>query len=204
MSLDDIILVAGSSPTSVSDYLDRIESNNIYEDEIDESGSVKLRVSIPGLFNTGVDNNHQVLSEGSQDLHYYVYNGPSHAVVATINPSWYSFVHHFDDAMFIWGAIPYHTTFDLSNFHLSTVQISISIICLEILYGLTVNGNTSLLTPGTSWSPDGNYFGWKTVSVPLGHLVQGINRIDINTSNRWGTPFTGFVMRLTGTGISKS
>jgi hypothetical protein len=87
--------------------------------------------SIPGLFNTGVDETGQVLSAGSSELHY-VLSGPiSSAIIATPNPAW---VQAPNGSAWIGptsggisdqaGDYTYTMTFDISTFDYSTAIIT--------------------------------------------------------------------------------
>jgi hypothetical protein len=159
-------------------------------------------VPIPGLFNSGVDNDHNVLAPGATDPHWG-YPGPYPRSTVVEIPTWANnILAHSSDAMWVRGPYPNSLSFDLSNFILSTVKIDISLIVCELCYGCYIN--STLFVPVISWQPDGAYFTWRNYSVPNSGLVQGMNSITLYFFNRWHSPiYDGYKIRITGTGIKK-
>lgn len=178
---------------------------------------------VPGLFNTGVDANGNLLSEGSIDPHYTLVSsadtnapGPNSYIVTesainAVYPNAYP-----DGASSQWitpsgdtgscapGNYIYRTTFDLSGYDTNSVTISGNWWMDDAGLDIRLNGNST----GNSYSPPVTFVG---AAFTINHgFINGLNTLDFVISNaQCGscpqdyTP-TGLRVELSGTGSSSS
>ncbi|HSA00357.1 MAG TPA: lamin tail domain-containing protein, partial [Candidatus Paceibacterota bacterium] len=148
--------------------------------------------SVPTLFNSGTDSNHQVLAPGSADPHYLLTQSamgapppPSIAAIVIENhPAWAA-----NDSQSSWigplnpgtanvaaGAYHYRTQFSLDGFDPSTCVLTLMIGADNRLNDVRLNGASRGLS----------YVGFSTLSSPLtlsNGFVDGLNTLDFLTVN---------------------
>ena len=131
--------------------------------------------SIPGLFNTGVDNSRNKLAVGATDPHYTVLENSGAQAIVTDNGAYV----HTTTAGYIWqtaGGTPgnttrtFRTTFDLTGFDVATAFISGSWSTDNVGLNIFING-----TP-TSWT-SGGFTSYTPFSISSG-FMSGINTLD--------------------------
>jgi hypothetical protein len=116
--------------------------------------------SIPGLFNTGVDNGGNKLPVGATDPHYIVLENSGAQAIVTDNGAYV----HTTTAGYIWQTADgtpgntsrtFRTTFDLSGFDVATAFITGSWSTDNLGLNIFINGNpTGFTSPGfTSYTP---------------------------------------------------
>ncbi|HKI72388.1 MAG TPA: lamin tail domain-containing protein, partial [Verrucomicrobiae bacterium] len=165
--------------------------------------------SIPTLFNTGVDDNHNALSPGVPDPHYLLTlsaqsTPPPPPIAATViqnHPAWLA-----NDALSSWigpvnpgaanvapGEYRYRASFNLSAFDPPTAQITLSVAADNRLNDVLVNGASS----GISFV---GFSGFSQNFVITNGFVSGTNTLEFIAFNDVTTPNpAGFRARLGGT-----
>lgn len=169
------------------------------------------RLPIPGIFNTGVNGNNQLLADGEVDSHYRLvssedaeYPGPDAFIPASdIWPvgQWFPngpdskwIAPRFDaDKFNATGHYVYRLTFDLTSFHYNTAEIT--------GFWSTDNNGVDILINGASTGYQTPYEAFYDVSpfyVNTG-FKQGINTIDFIVYN--GFAPTGLRVEIKGTAV---
>jgi len=145
--------------------------------------------NIPLPFNTGVQNDGTLATQGSVDIHYidpsttstvYVETGPSGSWLGPDSSSQWIGPDATDGSNFDGGSytLDYQTTFDLTGYDPSTVtltgQWSTDNIGSDILINGVSTGNTSA-----------DFTNWYSFTISSG-FVAGVNTLDFNWTNQGG------------------
>ncbi|HEX2787504.1 MAG TPA: hypothetical protein VHP32_06320 [Ignavibacteria bacterium] len=169
------------------------------------------RLPIPGIFNTGVNGNNQLLADGEVDLHYKLvssddsqYPGPDAFIPASDiwpigqwipnGPESKWIAPRFDaDKFNASGYYVYRLTFDLTSFHYNTAEIG----------GIwsTDNNGMDILINGTSTgfqTPFESFYGISPFFINTG-FQPGLNTIDFIVYN--GHAPTGLRVEIKGTAV---
>src|SRR5260221_7365208 len=181
----------------------------IYDDTSWGSRPALTNRVVPGLFNTGIGTNGNLLSPGARDPHYIVTaaaQGPinTNATVMAANAAWLA-----NDPSSSWigvvnsgaanvnvGGYNYQTTFTLAGFLPATVQLNLVVAADDAVTNVFLNG----LPTG------GHYVGFTTLSgayvLHTGFLA-GTNSLEFRTING-GTSANphGFRAVVGGTGLT--
>lgn len=154
------------------------------------------------VFNTGVDNNHNVIADGQKDIHYSVIfpNPNSNPTVAPIplDPQWLA-----NDSISQWikttkfPSLYFSTPIDLSLFQLNTTQLSISFLIDTSLDTILFNDTPISYTVSTSPKQI-----WTTFTVTNITQLQNILKFVWNTRNETTPePVKGVRVKIVGTGL---
>jgi hypothetical protein len=154
-------------------------------------------VQIAGLYNTGVDNNGNVLAAGVHDTHYvlndgaskgggpYVYENPNYA--ATRDDA--AFIAAFADGGFRQNPATYALTFDLTGYDPATAFIS-GRFAADDVAEIFLNGVSTGLSTDT-------FYELTDFRVDTG-FVAGLNTLTFKLTDTQGEPSALFVDRIEG------
>lgn len=168
------------------------------------------RYPIDTIFSTGMDASGNPLAGGTADPHYLLTSSPggtyTTAMAITNHPAWapndensqFVSVQNPGTSSILTGNYVYETSFDLTAFNLSTVEIDISLFVDNIATvflngvdtGLTWN-NFALLSPGLLTLTDG---------LNGSAFIQGVNSLEFHIENLAPDGPGGFMAELNGTG----
>jgi hypothetical protein len=163
--------------------------------------------AIPGLFNTGVDNNGAVLANGAADPHYilsYNANGASGipATVSLNNAAWLA-----NDTASKWisvidngantiagGGYGYQTTFSLTGFLLGTVRLDFMAAIDNAMTNVFLNGVAQNFTFA-------GFAGYSSTFTMNSGFNSGVNTLEFGTENQGAGP-GAFRAVVSGSGLS--
>jgi hypothetical protein len=163
--------------------------------------------AIPGLFNTGVDNNGVALANGAADPHYilsYNANGASGipATVSLNNAAWLA-----NDTASKWisvidngansiagGGYGYQTTFSLAGFLLGTVRLDFMAAIDNAMTNVFLNGVAQNFTYA-------GFAGYSSTFTMNSGFNSGVNTLEFGTENQGAGP-GAFRAVVSGSGLS--
>lgn len=165
----------------------------------------KIAINIPTLFNTGVDNNKQVLPENEVDPHYRITSGPG-ITIPFQAPIYRQALWFANDSISKWLTIPggpalegdyiIETTFDLTGFYTNVVSLIISMAADNRVTDVLLNDMSTGLQ-----ALDQNMF--YTGNINTG-FFQGVNTLKFlvhNDAPVGGINPSGFRATLSGTAV---
>ncbi len=208
----EFLIPAGSGFHTINNTLDFV-----WENTLDSPGGLRVELaalaqrrgttSIPGLFNTGVDDNGDPLPGGAVDLHYVLAVNPdgggTDALVQQNLPA--AWLPNRADSQWIGpqsdtsassgGEYLYEATFDLTGFYPATAEIT----------GMWASDNAGLeilLNGSVVHAGNAQYGTLASFTIPVGSpFVEGINTLAFRVNNA-GTGYTGLrIEDLAGTAV---
>jgi hypothetical protein len=186
-----------------------LDSGGIYQTDFGQTGFT----SIPGVYNTGVNNDGTLAAPGSVDQHWTLilspdpsFPGPNAFIASPKKSSWSS-----DGPISQWispaadatknrkgGSYKYRLSFNLSGLNPASALVKGSWVSDNNTTAVILNGITTGITgPSNSGSQpsNGSQFQFTT------GFVAGVNTLDFIVSNGGGSP-TGFRCEITGVASS--